>query len=396
MADPTVIVLPGSAEKSHHTDQERSQIASKIQNALSEGQPPRPAQDGPLRQVLAQQDSFYKYINWEDPLRTLGVYIGTLSILFGAHYLPLTQLALKAAVTTLGVVSAAEYASRSFGSDSLSTRLRPRQYRRLPESTLNNTLRDVHDFIQYAVVEAQRIVYGEDLGRTFGAFVGFASLYALIKVLSPFWLAVVGVTAIFVAPLAASPQGRQVAHDATVQVQNAANVTAQKGAELARDGQAKTAELSSKAQQAASDASTTLSNTARSGQQTASNVTNNATEKARNLPQAGTNALNSAPGSIASTLGDVKHTVTGSSANNNNNRTFDDSSRQPPSGYVTSTGSDGLSRSSINETEIPRRAPLDLEDQLSAEQSSLPSLPRSLPVKSDIEGLGNGTATILR
>lgn len=227
------------------------------------------------------------------------------------------------------------------------------------------------------------------------AFVGFASLYALIKVLSPFWLAVVGVTAIFVAPLAASPQGRQVAHDATVQVQNAANVTAQKGAELARDGQAKTAELSSKAQQAASDASTTLSNTARSGQQTASNVTNNATEKARNLPQAGSNALDSAPGSIASTLGAAKHTVTGSSANNNN-RTFDDSSRQPPSGYVTSTGSDGLSRSSINETEIPRRAPLDLEDQLSAEQSSLPTLPRSLPVKSDIEGLGNGTATILR
>ncbi|KXH32798.1 hypothetical protein CSIM01_04291 [Colletotrichum simmondsii] len=395
MADPTVIVLPGTADSSHRTEQGRSQIASKIQNALNEGQPPRSTQDGPLRQVLAQQDSLYKYINWEDPLRTLGVYVGTLSILFGAHYLPLTQLALKAAVTTLGAVSAAEYASRSFSSDSLSTRLRPRQYRRVPESALNNTLRDVHDFIQYAVVEAQRIIYGEDLGRTFGAFVGLASVYALIKVLSPFWLAVVGVTAAFVAPLAASPQGRQIAHDATVQAQNAANVTAQKGAELARDGQAKTAELSSKAQQAASDASTTLGNAARSGQQTVYSATNNTAEKARDLPQAGTNALTNASGSITSTLGDVKHSVTGSSANNNN-QTFDESSRQPLSGYVTSTGSDGLSRSSINETEIPRRAPLDLEDQLSAEQSGLPALPRSLPVKSDIEGLGNGTATILR
>ncbi|KAK1715212.1 Reticulon-domain-containing protein [Colletotrichum lupini] len=395
MADPTVIVLPGTADSSHRTDQGRSQIAAKIQNALNEEQSPRSTQEGPLRQVLAQQDSFYKYINWEDPLRTLGVYIGTLSILFGAHYLPLTQLALKAAVTTLGAVSAAEYASRSFSSDSLSTRLRPRQYRRVPESTLNNTLRDVHDFIQYAVVEAQRIIYGEDLGRTFGAFVGLASAYALIKVLSPFWLAVVGVTAIFVAPLAASPQGRQIAHDATVQAQNVANVTAQKGAELARDGQAKTTELSSKAQQAASDASTTLGNAAGSGQQTVYNATNTTADKARDLPQVGTNALNNASGSITSTLGDVKHNATGSSATNNS-RTFDERTRQPPSGYVTSTGSDGLSRSSINETEVPRRAPLDLEGQLSAEQSGLPSLPRSLPVKSDIEGLGNGTATILQ
>lgn len=220
-------------------------------------------------------------------------------------------------------------------------------------------------------------------------------MYALIKVLSPFWLAVVGVTAIFVAPLAASPQGRQIAHDATVQAQNAANVTAQKGAELARDGQAKTAELSSKVQQAASDASTTLGNAARNGQQTVYSATNNTAEKARDLPQAGTNALNNASGPISSTLGSIKHTATGSSANNNN-PTFDESSRQPLSGYVTSTGSDGLSRSSITETEIPRRAPLDLEDELSAEQSALPTLPRSLPVKSDIEGLGNGTATILR
>ncbi|KAK1657375.1 Reticulon-domain-containing protein [Colletotrichum godetiae] len=401
MADPTVIVLPGAADGSHHTDQERSQIASKIQNALNEGQSPRLAQDGPLRQVLAQQDSFYKYINWEDPLRTLGVYIGALSILFGAHHLPLTQLALKAAVTTLGVVSAAEYASRSFGSDSLSTRLRPRQYRRLPESALNNTLRDVHDLIQYAVVEAQRIIYGEDLGKTFGAFVGFASLYALIKVLSPFWLAVVGVTAIFVAPLAASPQGRKVAHDATIQAQNAANVTAQKSADLARDGQAKAAELSSKAQQMTSDASTTVGNASRSGQQTAYNVTSTATEQVRNLPQSATNTINKAPGSLTSILGDEHHNANGLSANNNNtnnHRTVDERSRQQPSGYVTSTGTDGPSRSSINETEIPRRAPSNLEDQLSAEQStgSLPTLPRTLPVKSDIENLGGGTATILR
>lgn len=39
---------------------------------------------------------------WEDPLRTLGSYFGTLGLLFGLHYFPLTQLALKGAATILG------------------------------------------------------------------------------------------------------------------------------------------------------------------------------------------------------------------------------------------------------------------------------------------------------
>lgn len=64
-------------------------------------------------------------------------------------------------------MSVAEFTSRSFSENSLSTRLRPKEYRKIPESTLNATLNDIHDFIQYAVVQAQRIVYGEDLNKTF-------------------------------------------------------------------------------------------------------------------------------------------------------------------------------------------------------------------------------------
>ena len=41
-------------------------------------------------------------MQWEDPVRTLGAYIGALSVLFGAHYLPLTQVILKTGVTTFG------------------------------------------------------------------------------------------------------------------------------------------------------------------------------------------------------------------------------------------------------------------------------------------------------
>jgi hypothetical protein len=67
----------------------------------------------------------------------------------------------------LPVVSVTEFASRLFSANSLSARLRPKEYKQIPESTLNATLKDIHDFIQYALVQAQRIVFGQDLGKTF-------------------------------------------------------------------------------------------------------------------------------------------------------------------------------------------------------------------------------------
>ena len=127
-------------------------------------------------------------MQWEDPIRTLCSYIGSLSILLGAHYLPLTQLALKAGAITFGgtsvsrlhdlfgrtyndsdlpVVTVTEFASRSFGSNAFLGRLRPKEYKKVPESTLNAILKDIHDLIQYSVEQSQRVVFGQDLHKTF-------------------------------------------------------------------------------------------------------------------------------------------------------------------------------------------------------------------------------------
>jgi hypothetical protein len=65
------------------------------------------------------------------------------------------------------VVSVTEFASRSFGSGGVLARLRPKEYKKVPESTLNATLKDVHDFIHYSVDQTQRVVFGQDLEKTF-------------------------------------------------------------------------------------------------------------------------------------------------------------------------------------------------------------------------------------
>lgn len=62
-------------------------------------------------------------------------------------------------------MSIVSFVSKSFKSGSTPREV-PREYRRAPEDTLNATLKDIHDFIQYFVVEIQRILFGEDFNKT--------------------------------------------------------------------------------------------------------------------------------------------------------------------------------------------------------------------------------------
>lgn len=55
-----------------------------------------------------------------------------------------------------------------FSPNTFLARLRPKEYKQVPESTLNATLKDVHDLVQYLAVQIQRVIWGQDLGKTFG------------------------------------------------------------------------------------------------------------------------------------------------------------------------------------------------------------------------------------
>ncbi|KAM0817595.1 putative Reticulon-domain-containing protein [Seiridium cardinale] len=269
---------------------------------------------GPLKKVIAQQDSLYKYLNWEDPLRTLGSYVGVLSFLLGLHYLPLTQWALKVGATGLGVMSVASFASRSFNSNANSNsnpadRLRPKQYKKVPEATLNATLGDIHDFVQYAVVEAQRIIFGEDLNKTFAAFVGATALFWLIKVVSPFGLSVLGVSSIYLATLIASPRGRKAAREASAQAGNMANVATEKGKVLAQDGKNQAAKLSSQARDTAVGAQNSLGQTAQRGKESVTDMSNRALDTAQSGKQSAADLSSRAMGTGSDTSRDVSNTT---------------------------------------------------------------------------------------
>lgn len=314
------VVMPVQADGAQRPEQDPAKIASVIEQSLHENTHPQDhdgKRTGPLKEILAHQDSLYKYISWEDPIRTLCSYIGALGILLGAHYLPLTQLALKAGAVILGVVSVTEFASRSFGSNGFLARLRPKEYKKVPESTLNATLKDIHDFVQYSVEQAQRIIFGQDLDKTFAAFLGFTALYWLIKVVSPFSLAVLTLTSLYIVPLVASPRGRAVAYDARVRAEELADVAVDKGKDLAQHGSTKVVEQSSKVQETAMDTKRRMGDIARSGQQaavdlstrakgTASGISKTTAESGRGLLGMDTSATNKAPSTMNSALHDAQ------------------------------------------------------------------------------------------
>ncbi|KAF5698010.1 hypothetical protein FMUND_15225 [Fusarium mundagurra] len=206
---------------------------------------------GPLKEIIAQQDSLYKYISWEDPARTIGSYFAALGFMLAVHHMHLTQLTLKIMAIGLGVMSMAEFAGRSFGPNNFVSRMRPRQYKTVPESTLNATLKDIHDFIQYAVVQAQKIIFAEDLEKTFGAFAFTGSLYFLIQFMSPFGIAILGLTTIYIIPFVTSPRGRGIARDGMARAQEISNTAVDQASSLAQDTKGTMANISSMAQDTA-------------------------------------------------------------------------------------------------------------------------------------------------
>jgi hypothetical protein len=140
------------------------------------------------------------------------------------------------------------------GNHSLSAQLRPKEYKKIPESTLNATLEDIHDFIQYAVVQAQKVVFGQDLQKTFAAFFGLSALSWLVKTVSPFWLTVVALTSVYAAPLAASAHGRGLACEAGVRVKKLATTATENGRAVAHDASVGVQRLASAATETGRDA----------------------------------------------------------------------------------------------------------------------------------------------
>jgi len=180
-------------DQSQKTTAELSNLANARQT------PSQPAATG---QNLTHYHSFFsELLSWNNPRASAIAYASIVSLIFAVRYLDLFRWAFKLTWMVLGITTAAELAGKALMNNGLATQLRPRKYYTVPKETLNAAIGDVHELINFFVIEAQRILFAENLAASaavaFGAFLS----YYLVKIV-PYWgLAVIAATVIFFTPL---------------------------------------------------------------------------------------------------------------------------------------------------------------------------------------------------
>lgn len=99
------------------------------------------------------------------------------------------------------VVTLAEVAAKFVAGTSVASSVRPRRYYKIPKESLEASLDDLEQLINFFVIETQRIIFAENVPATALAFTSAFISYYLIKIL-PFWgLSLVATCVIYLAPL---------------------------------------------------------------------------------------------------------------------------------------------------------------------------------------------------
>ncbi|CAJ0549289.1 Ff.00g029020.m01.CDS01 [Fusarium sp. VM40] len=161
-----------------------------------------PATPAATGQPLTHYHSFFsELLSWNNPRASGIAYATIITSIFAARYLDVLRWSLKASWMVLGVTILAEVLGKAILNNGLATQVRPRRYYTVPRETLDALIGDVHELINFFVIEAQRIIFAENVFASAAAFVAAFISYFLVK-LVPIWgLALIGTTVAFALPL---------------------------------------------------------------------------------------------------------------------------------------------------------------------------------------------------
>ncbi|KAF7534971.1 hypothetical protein G7054_g5749 [Neopestalotiopsis clavispora] len=192
-------------DQSAKTGSEFSNLAAARQT------PSQPAATG---QPLTHYHSFFsELLSWNNPRASGIAYAAVVSFIFAVRYLDVVRYAFKLTWMALGVTILAEVAGKTILSNGLASQLRPRKYYTIPRETLDALIGDVHELVNFFVIESQRVFFAENIWASIAvcvnlAFFPFAHVafsaflsYYLVKIV-PYWgLALIAATITFFAPL---------------------------------------------------------------------------------------------------------------------------------------------------------------------------------------------------
>jgi hypothetical protein len=123
--------------------------------------PTTPAATG---QQLTHYHSFFSsLLSWDNPRASAIAYLSVVSFIFAARYLDILRYAMKLTWVTLAITVAAEVTGKALFSTGFTSQIRPRKYYTVSKETLNSLSNDIHELINFFVIESQRIVFAENV-----------------------------------------------------------------------------------------------------------------------------------------------------------------------------------------------------------------------------------------
>jgi hypothetical protein len=177
-----------------------SKATTEISNLAASRHPPE--YTAATGQPLTNYHSFFsELLSWRNPRASAIAYASLVSLIFSVRYLDVLRYTFKFTWMVLAITVAAEIAGKALLNNGFATQLRPRKYYTIPRETLEAAIGDVHELINFFVIEAQRVLFAENVSASVAAaFAAFISYY-LVKIV-PYWgLAVIATTVVFFTPL---------------------------------------------------------------------------------------------------------------------------------------------------------------------------------------------------
>ncbi|KAK8028801.1 hypothetical protein PG991_005857 [Apiospora marii] len=163
---------------------------------------------------------------------------------FSLRAVVVEQPSFKLTWMALGVTVLAEVAGKAILHQGLATQLRPRKYYTIPRETLDSMIGDVHELINFFVIEAQRVFFAENVFASSAAAIGAFISYYLVKIV-PYWgLALIATTLLFFVPLVYTTnqelidhylkQASEVVNSQTEQIRQVASKQTAQAAEMTK------------------------------------------------------------------------------------------------------------------------------------------------------------------
>ncbi|MCJ1435299.1 hypothetical protein MMC27_004671 [Xylographa pallens] len=285
---------------------------------------------------------FYNLLSWENPRATAISFLATVLFIFGARYLPALRWSFKVLWMTLGIAASAEVAGKLVFNQGLASSFRPRKYYTIPRETLESSLEDVEQLINFFVIEFQRVLFAENVLATVAAFAAALIAHGLIKLL-PFWgLSLIAVSVMYLAPLIYISNKELIDHHianasniANAQAKQVQDLAGHHTARLTETVKAQTSTYSAKAQEymgAAKDrTSAAVGNAKQQVNQQASSASDSASAGVGNAKQQFNQQANSASEAVGNAKQQVNQQANSTGSYSTSNNPFKSGADAPPS-----------------------------------------------------------------